>query len=133
MATVGELKEVLKETLQRNGVAEKIKGQVRAEVFKALDSKQSGGAVPLSDENLIINELIREYLNFNQYQETLSVLVPETGQPERPAFDRAFMARHLRIQEDMNTRQVPLLYTLIARGSLWGDTNPRLALSQSNS
>lgn len=37
---------------------------------------QSGGAVPLSDENLIINELIREYLNFNQYQETLSVLVP---------------------------------------------------------
>jgi len=91
MATVGELKEVLKETLQRNGVAEKIKGQVRAEVFKALDSKQSGGAVPLSDENLIINELIREYLNFNQYQETLSVLVPETGQPERPAFDRAFM------------------------------------------
>lgn len=32
---------VLKETLQRNGVAEKIKGQVRAEVFKALDSKQA--------------------------------------------------------------------------------------------
>lgn len=33
-------------------------------------------AVPLSRDNLVINELIREYLLFNGYRNTLSVLLP---------------------------------------------------------
>jgi hypothetical protein len=40
--------------------------------------------VPLSDENLIINELIREYLSFNQYQESLSVLIPGAAWHQAP-------------------------------------------------
>ena len=31
---------------------------------------------PVSNENLVINELIREYLIFNGYRETLSVFLP---------------------------------------------------------
>jgi hypothetical protein len=49
---------------------------------------------PMSHENLIINELIREYLDYNQYKHTLSVLLPETGQPaeriERSFSESAF-------------------------------------------
>lgn len=33
-------------------------------------------ALPLSRDNLIINELMREYLMFNGYRNTLSVLLP---------------------------------------------------------
>ena len=48
----------------------------------------------MSHENLIINELIREYLDYNQYKHTLSVLLPETGQPaeriERSFSESAF-------------------------------------------
>lgn len=33
-------------------------------------------AVPLSRDNLVINELMREYLLFNGYRNTLSVLLP---------------------------------------------------------
>ena len=29
-----------------------------------------------SDENLLINELIREYFQFNSYRESLSVMIP---------------------------------------------------------
>ena len=31
-------------------------------------------------ENAMLNELIREYLDFHSYRETASVMVPETGQ-----------------------------------------------------
>lgn len=33
-------------------------------------------------ENAVINELIREYLEFNGYHHTLSVFLPESGHPE---------------------------------------------------
>lgn len=34
--------------------------------------------MPLSRDNLVINELLREYLLFNGYRNTLSVLLPGT-------------------------------------------------------
>lgn len=50
-----------------------LKARIRAEVFNALDD-QSEPRPPLSHENLLINELIREYLEFNKYRYTASVL-----------------------------------------------------------
>ena len=38
-------------------------------------------ALPLSRDNLVINELFREYLMFNGYRTTLSVLLP--GEPSQ--------------------------------------------------
>eukprot|EP01017_Pseudomicrothorax_dubius_P000817 TRINITY_DN0_c2711_g1_i1.p1 TRINITY_DN0_c2711_g1~~TRINITY_DN0_c2711_g1_i1.p1 ORF type:complete len:121 (-),score=33.28 TRINITY_DN0_c2711_g1_i1:46-408(-) len=61
---------------------------------------------------MIINELIREYLIFNNYTHTLSVFLPETGQPERPPFDRGFITRKLNIIEDQQSKQLPLVYGL---------------------
>ena len=65
----------MKDTLESQGTLNQIKAQIRAEVFKALD--EPGGRPQLSAENAIINELIREYLLFNQYKYTASVL--QTG------------------------------------------------------
>ena len=54
---------------------------------------------------MLINELIREYLEYNHYKHTLSVLIPETGQPI-DRMDRAYMAQELNMREDRTSRLV---------------------------
>ncbi|GAB1300028.1 Centrosomal protein 20 [Apodemus speciosus] len=76
MATVTELKAVLKDTLERRGVLGHLKARIRAEVFSALDDDREPRP-SLSHENLLINELIREYLEFNKYKYTASVLMAD--------------------------------------------------------
>ncbi|XP_052052022.1 centrosomal protein 20 isoform X5 [Apodemus sylvaticus] len=76
MATVTELKAVLKDTLERRGVLGHLKARIRAEVFNALDDDREPRP-SLSHENLLINELIREYLEFNKYKYTASVLIAD--------------------------------------------------------
>ncbi|XP_043097208.1 lisH domain-containing protein FOPNL [Puntigrus tetrazona] len=111
MATITELKSALRETLEARGVLGQLKARIRAEVFSALDD-QSTPRPPLSHENLLINELIREYLQFNKYQYTASVLTAESGQPE-VALDREFMASELNVAEESSAKAVPLLYGLL--------------------
>lgn len=67
-----------------------VRAMVRAEVFNALEEEvfqcfgwfpsqitlQELTKPPLSNENVLINELIREYLEFNKLNHTLSVLLP---------------------------------------------------------
>ncbi|XP_011356710.1 lisH domain-containing protein FOPNL isoform X4 [Pteropus vampyrus] len=81
MATVTELKAVLKDTLEKRGVLGHLKARIRAEVFNALDD-ESESRPSLSHENLLINELIREYLEFNKYKYTASVLIAD-GHPRK--------------------------------------------------
>nr|KAF6440567.1 hypothetical protein HJG63_005241 [Rousettus aegyptiacus] len=76
MATITELKAVLKDTLEKRGILGHLKARIRAEVFNALDD-ESESRPSLSHENLLINELIREYLEFNKYKYTASVLIAD--------------------------------------------------------
>ncbi|KAM8934200.1 centrosomal protein 20 [Pelodytes ibericus] len=112
MATVSDLKAVLKDTLEKRGVIGQLKASVRAEVFEALDD-QSEPRPPLSRENLLINEMIREYLEYNKYKYTASVLNAETGLSEIP-LDRQFLARELNIVEDSKSQSVPILYGILS-------------------
>ncbi|XP_065500923.1 centrosomal protein 20 isoform X2 [Caloenas nicobarica] len=118
MAAVAELKAdllmviVLKDTLEKRGALGEIKARIRAEIFNALDD-QSEPRPQLSHENLLINELIREYLEYNKYKYAASVLIAESGQPEQP-LDRQFLARELNVIEDVNGKSVPLLYGIIS-------------------
>ncbi|XP_012587064.1 PREDICTED: lisH domain-containing protein FOPNL isoform X1 [Condylura cristata] len=112
MATVTELKAVLKDTLEKRGVLGHLKARIRAEVFNALDD-ESEPRPSLSHENLLINELIREYLEFNKYKYTASVLIAESGQPLVP-LDRQFLIRELNAFEESKDNTVPLLYGILA-------------------
>lgn len=109
MATLNEMKEVLKEHLEKNGSLNEIRSKLRSEIFNTLnnDAKPQQG---LSNQNLIINELIREYLVFNNYNYTNSVMIPEAGQPEKP-LDRQIVSSQLNIAESSESRQLPLLYS----------------------
>ncbi|GAB9466414.1 hypothetical protein Gpo141_00003790 [Globisporangium polare] len=112
-ANLSDLKEVLKETLDARGSLSQIKARIRAEIFAALDD-QDAPKPKLSNENLIINELIREYFEYNGYRHALSVFLPESGQPVDKPFHREFLAQELSIEEDSRFTHVPLLYSIIA-------------------
>ena len=110
MANVNELKDALKDTLEEKGILNQIRALMRKSIFEAIESDQQPSK-KLSDENLIINELIREYLVYNNYLHSNSVFLAETGQPIEP-FDRNFIAKELGISEDSNSKKVPLLYSI---------------------
>ncbi|XP_062392269.1 lisH domain-containing protein FOPNL [Sardina pilchardus] len=129
MASITELKCALRETLEARGVLGQLKARIRAEVFSALDD-QSEPRPPLSHENLLINELIREYLEFNKYHYTASVLTAESGQPEVP-LDRQFVANELNVVEDPSARTLPLLYGLLSHFLQSGETKDKLFLRNS--
>mmetsp|Transcript_18027 Transcript_18027/g.57655 ORF Transcript_18027/g.57655 Transcript_18027/m.57655 type:complete len:191 (-) Transcript_18027:562-1134(-) len=114
VASLVELKDALRETLEARGSLGAVKARLRADIFHALD-EQDSAAPKLSNENLLINELIREYLQFNEYRHTLSVLVPESGQPEEPAFTRDFLRSQLGIRPGEDSGRVPLLYLAMAK------------------
>ncbi len=90
------------DSLENSGTLQQLRAQVRAGIYDALESPQvllyvcssqpianvpcsdthlpglrvQEAALPLSRDNLVINELLREYLLFNGYRNTLSVLLP---------------------------------------------------------
>merc|ERR1712183_1148230 len=111
MATIEGLKKVLLETLESKGVVNEVQSHLRAEVFKALEDP-STEKPKLSNGNLIINELIREYLNFNNYKYAESGLVAESGQPNG-RLDRNFICNELNVKESDSSYSVPLLYSLV--------------------
>lgn len=71
---------------------------MRAEVFHTLEGPQDGLlSSPLSNENLLINELVREYLRYNGYTNALGVFLAESGQPSDRALDRGFIKDEVRV------------------------------------
>ena len=111
MTSVEELKNALKETLEQKGVLNQIRAMMRQSIFEAIQSDDKPQQ-QLSNDNLIINELIKEYLQYNNYLHSLSVFQAETGQPKNK-LDREFIANQLNIIESNSSRQVPLLYSII--------------------
>ena len=114
MASLDDLKSVLRETLEQKGVLNEVKSKIRAEIFTALDAENTNRP-QLSNENMIINEMIREYLEYNRYYNSASVLVTETGQPSEPPFDREFLHRKFGVSSQARGARpgMPLLYELI--------------------
>lgn len=114
LGTIGELKDELKKTLENRGVLGSIKARIRAEIFQVLDA-QDVPKPPVSNVNLVLNELIREYLEYNNYRHSLAVFIPETGQPEQPPFSRNFLEDQFELAQTEGQPEVPLLYELMAR------------------
>lgn len=111
MATVEELKDVLKEHLEQNGVLNEIRSQIRAQIFNSLND-QPQQPPKSTQENLIINDLIKEYLQFNNYNYSSSVFESECGNPEE-RLDRGVLTNKLNVVENSQTKKLPLLYSLV--------------------
>ena len=111
MTSVDDLKNVLRETLEQRGVLNQIKAKMRQEIFEAIDNDDNPKP-EISKENLLINELIKDYLNYNNYSYSSSVFQSETGQPKN-IYDRKNIAEQLNIIEIDTNNQKPLLYSIL--------------------
>ena len=83
-------------------------------VVPGLLSLQPSPVPSPSNTDLLLNELIREYLVFHHYGHALSVFLSEANQPAQAPFDRAFLARELGLVDSTASRSTPLLYHLLS-------------------
>lgn len=121
MTQAVNMKEAVLSALKESGKLGKISAEIRAEVTHLLNQDvEKSRSIPLCRENLIINELIRDYLALNGYKHTLSIFVPETGDPIDP-IDRNFLAHSLRIIPNETTT---LMNTLLRKWK--NDENPQM-------
>lgn len=104
MSSFADLKLVLAEALENKGVLNEVKAKLRAEVYTVLEDN-SFEKPRISQENLLINELIREYMEFNHYKYSKSVFLKESNQPSEP-LNREVIAAELHVKEDKTTKQV---------------------------
>ena len=66
----------------------------------------------LSADNFVINELIKEYLEWNHYNQTSDVLSLESGQPKQK-ISRVELENTINVQCGENSAKIPLLYSLM--------------------
>ena len=64
---------VVKEALRQRGTLDQMKGCIRAEVYKVI-AEETVDQPSITSENLLIIELIKEFLEFNNYKYTASVM-----------------------------------------------------------
>lgn len=137
MSAQDSLKAAMRDTLESKGIISQVKAQLRAAIFQSLaegtDPTIAASAIassfpssatpthpPAPPENMIINELIKEYLAFNGLEHSLSVFQLEARVPNS-AVPRAVLANELNMAGAPTA--VPLLYAMIHESQLSKDLN----------
>ncbi|XP_065301605.1 centrosomal protein 20 [Dermacentor albipictus] len=112
MSSEKDVKTALTEILESNGVLPSLRANLRLEIVKALEEPGSSRPPKLPQQNCLINELILEYLAFNNYKRAASILEAESGY-QQSCVGRAFLEKELRITLSENASQLPLLYSIV--------------------
>ena len=111
-----EFEDAIEKALKDKGILDQLTCQVRAEVLQVLKSslkvKQEKKVVADLTNNFLINELIKEYLDYNGYMHSADVLSVESGQPTKRA-ERNDLEKSLKVHTGPNAKQVPLLYSMV--------------------
>ena len=116
MDSMEKLKSSLKESLINKGILNEIKAHMRQEIYNILDNDNDNDInqkPKLTKENIIINELIKEYFNFNGYKFSSNVLQSEVGQTNNN-LNRNDIIRELNIIENENNKNKPILYNILS-------------------
>ncbi|XP_046733832.1 centrosomal protein 20 [Diprion similis] len=115
MATEKDLINAVRDSLEADGKLGSMKAEMRTEVMKLLDgsSKNQKSTRPHPPHDiLVLNELIREYLDWIGYKYTSTVLMAECELPKQP-IERTFLAQDLGVKENDKTKSSPLLFSLV--------------------
>jgi lisH domain-containing protein FOPNL len=110
--TLADLHDAVVGSLEKNGRYKQLQAEIRAHLFELLTNESQRPTSP-SPDDFLINELIREYLDFNGYTNSLSVFVRETASPGDP-MNRDFLGQALNVTPH---RHIPILYSLTASSS----------------
>ncbi|XP_034830020.1 centrosomal protein 20 [Maniola hyperantus] len=116
-----ELLDAMKNLLKKSGHLNKFQAEMRAKVTEILQERQvsqtpgfqSQGAPTPTNEVLLINELIKEYLEWNGYLYTATVLTSEAAMPgaHKP---RAELCAEVGVKDDDKSSALPLLANIVA-------------------
>lgn len=115
MATEKDLVNAVRESLKADGELDRIKAEMRTEVIKLLDcsSKESKSkAIKPSHDIMFLNELIREYLDWMGYKYSSTVFIAECDLPKH-SLDRTLLTQGLGVKENEQSRNLPLLCSLV--------------------
>ncbi|KAI0209798.1 FGFR1 oncogene partner [Lamellibrachia satsuma] len=121
-----ELRDLVAQTLESNGVLGKIRAQLRASVFLALEEQDTiQNKTPLLNQQLkkfistkegqLATSLVQEFLQFFNLKYSLAVFEPEVGIGNEYK-DRAVLARELNVVEGDASSNLPLLAEIVKRG-----------------
>ncbi|XP_061195677.1 centrosomal protein 43-like isoform X4 [Saccostrea echinata] len=118
-----ELRDLVAQTLEANGVLGKIRAQLRASVFLALEEQEQNQDKPFANpalrqylstkEGQAVAGLVREFLDFFQLDYTLAVFEPEAGLGPNNG-GRQQLAKELNILESDGPPKGPLLGVLVS-------------------
>eukprot|EP00127_Corallochytrium_limacisporum_P004580 Clim_evm20s168 gene=Clim_evmTU20s168 len=126
-----DLKKALLNALESRGTAAEIRSRVRAELFASLDNEAPEPPM-IPEETFVINELIMEYLQYNNYQNTYMIMKAESGMGN-DRLERDALVEAVNVEDTATSRQLPLLYSLFAyvkdltHGLVSSDTEGRQA------
>ncbi|CAB1339931.1 unnamed protein product [Coregonus sp. 'balchen'] len=110
-----ELRDLLIQTLENNGVLNKLKAEMRAAVFLAMDEQDKVEKCLNTQDGRLVTSLIIDFLQVFHLDFTLAVFQPEINSLNG-LDSREQVSRELGITEaDMN-RNTPLLLELVKRG-----------------
>jgi lisH domain-containing protein FOPNL len=78
-----------------------------------LHSKDQKLAPTPADEVLLVNELVREYLEWNGYLYTASVMTSEAAMPKEKK-TRSYLCTEVGVRDDEKSSALPLLSNIVA-------------------
>jgi len=115
-----QLTSALQETLERSGTLDNIRSQLRATILRCMTECLPNNATSASPtpppevkppiENVLINEMIIEYLSFNGYGQSLAVFAAETN-PGVAVLGDAFIRNEVGLLR--STSSLPMLYEIV--------------------
>ncbi|XP_050465053.1 centrosomal protein 20 isoform X1 [Cataglyphis hispanica] len=104
----------VRESLKADGDLDRMKAEMRTEVIKLLDcsSKENKKIVKPSHDIILLNELVREYLDWMGYKYSSTVFIAECDLPKH-SLDRTLLAQSLGVKDNEKSRNLPLLCGLV--------------------
>ncbi|XP_067051695.1 centrosomal protein 43-like isoform X1 [Acropora muricata] len=122
-----ELRDMVAQTLESKGVLGKIRAQLRASVFLALEEQEGAeGKIPLmnpelkkflsTSEGCLVTGLVREFLEYFDLDFTIAVFDPESNFSDRYS-GRNNLAKDLKLQDVSGSAKRPLLAEVVKRFS----------------
>lgn len=121
-----ELKDLIIQTLEANGILPKLKAQIRSSVFTAIDESDKSAKTitenPLiknllnSREGRLTMSIVREFLLACHLDYTIAVFDPEIN-ANKELDDRSKLAKNFDIYETDETKSNPLLFEIV-KGAL---------------
>ncbi|XP_043263539.1 centrosomal protein 20 [Colletes gigas] len=115
MATEKDLINAVRESLKVDGELGRIKAAMCTQVIKLLDNSNKGNTVKLpkpSQDIMLLNELVREYLDWMEYKYSSTVFTSECNLSKQP-LNKALLAQSLGVQESDNSKDLPLLCSIL--------------------